>query len=170
MWLLNKGLKEIDCYEINLECIERCQLIQCIKNLDTINLYRMDLENVAWSLRLGKSYDLVLCLGIVYHMENPMLFLRNVYNITNDTCIIESDTPCISPDAGCLIQQDSQVTFSKGKIRFILEQRPNRKALIDMLLAVGFSSVSIIECPADATCGYMRSSKKSVLVAKKNKV
>jgi len=174
MRYLAKGLKQIDSFELNRGQIARCQMVQRLKQLDEgadfskLFLYHMDLENPYWSTVLAKKYDLVFCLGIVYHMENPMIFLRNVYEITENICIIESDTP-LEPktDSGILKQLDSQVTLKQGNVRYILEQRPNRKALIDMLLAVGFSSVRTIPCPSDASCTYLRSGSKSVLVARK---
>lgn len=169
-----KGLKQIDSFELNRGQIKRCQMVQRLKQLDEdadfskFFLYRLDLESPNWSTALSKKYDLVFCLGIVYHMENPMIFLRNIYEITENLCIVESDTPLLpKTDLGILKQQDSQVTLEQGNVRYILEQRPNRKALIDMLLAVGFSSVRTIPCPSDASCSYLRTGTKSVLVARK---
>ena len=34
------------------------------------------------------QYDLVLFLGILYHLENPMLCLRNVRSVTKELCIV----------------------------------------------------------------------------------
>lgn len=171
---LAKGLKQIDSFELNRAQIQRCQMVQRLKQLDEdadfskFFMYRLDLESPNWSTVLAKSYDLVFCLGIVYHMENPMIFLRNIYEITGNLCIVESDTPLLpKTDLGILKQLDSQVTLEQGNVRYILEQRPNRKALIDMLLAVGFSSVRTIPCPSDASCRYLRTGTKSVLVARK---
>jgi 2-polyprenyl-3-methyl-5-hydroxy-6-metoxy-1,4-benzoquinol methylase len=167
MRYLQKGLREIDCYELNIDQIERLQIIQTLKKVEGINLYRLDLENVAWASAIGKAYDLVFCLGIVYHSENPMLFLRNLYSITNNICIIESDTPKNPLGFGCLSLQDCQVTLRKGEVRYFLEQRPNRRALVDMLLNAGFSSVDIIECPPDEESRDLRGAHKTIAVAKK---
>jgi len=174
MRYLAKGLKQIDSFELNRGQIARCQMVQRLKQLDEdtdfskLFLYHMDLESPNWSTVLAKRYDLVFCLGIVYHMENPMIFLRNIYEITENLCIVESDTPILpKTDSGILKQLDSQVTLKQGNVRYILEQRPNRKALIDMLLAVGFSSVRTVPCPSDASCTYLRTGTKSVLLARK---
>jgi ubiquinone/menaquinone biosynthesis C-methylase UbiE len=36
------------------------------------------------------QYELCLCLGLVYHLENPMLCLRNISRITGELCVIET--------------------------------------------------------------------------------
>ncbi len=167
MRYLERGLKEADCYELNIGQIEQLHLVQALKKIEGMNVYRLDLENVAWGPALHKAYDLVFCLGIVYHMENPMLFLRNLYSITKRICLVESDTPQNSLGFGCLVQQDCQVTLMKGQVRYILEQRPNRRALVDMLLNAGFSSVSVIEPPSEADSKSIWSGRKSVLIARK---
>jgi hypothetical protein len=35
-------------------------------------------------------YDLCLCLGLLYHLENPVLSLRKISSITGEVCIIET--------------------------------------------------------------------------------
>jgi hypothetical protein len=117
---------------------------------------------------VGLSYDLVFCLGIVYHMENPFRFLRNVAAITapGGVCIFESDTPA---DAGArgLALRNSQVTLEPGQVRPVLEMRPSRRALRDMVLYAGFHCAQFIEPPADAACKYLAAKTKSVLLARK---
>ena len=168
---LEKGLKGIDCFELNKDQVMRFQLIKNIKKIGGINLFRIDLEHPAWSCCIGKTYNIVFCLGIVYHMENPMLFLRNVYNITDDVCIIESQTPIIDghSDTPLFKAQDSQVIKEPGNVRYILELRPSINALIDMLLNVGFSSVKVIEAPLKEGSRRAYSiGEASVLLAKKS--
>lgn len=36
------------------------------------------------------SFDLVLFLGLLYHLENPMLCLRNLCGLTQELCIVET--------------------------------------------------------------------------------
>jgi len=35
-------------------------------------------------------YELCLCLGLLYHLENPMRCLRNISRITGEVCVIET--------------------------------------------------------------------------------
>lgn len=167
MRYLQRGLPGIDAFELNRDQIERAQMMAELKAVRNLHLHRIDLESFTWCQTLGRSYDLVFCLGVVYHLENPMLFLRNVYEITEDVCLVESDTPLICPNAPVLAQQDSQVTLETGAVRYLLEARPNRRSLIDMLLAVGFESVRVVPPPDNARCPYLASGRKTLLVAKR---
>ena len=36
------------------------------------------------------EYELCLCLGLLYHLENPMRCLRNISRITGELCVIET--------------------------------------------------------------------------------
>jgi tRNA (mo5U34)-methyltransferase len=38
----------------------------------------------------GRKYDLTLFLGVLYHVEDPMLCLRQVAEVTGDMCVIET--------------------------------------------------------------------------------
>jgi len=156
----------IDLYELNLEQIDRFHLIQTISG-DNTKTFQLDLEQPIWFNLIPQKYDISFCLGIVYHMENPMLFLRNIYSVTNNICIIESDTPIQYGVNSSICQLvDCQVTLgSSDNVRYILESRPNIKALIDMLLCVGFKEV--IECPIQdrEESWYFSVGMKSVLIA-----
>lgn len=46
-----------------------------------------DIENPS-VLRLG-SFDLVLCFGLLYHLENPFHAIRNLFALTNKYLLIE---------------------------------------------------------------------------------
>lgn len=164
-YLIDRGAKSIDCYELNEEQIERLHLVSAWKGRTGLNAFRTDLEPPFWALQMP-HYDLTLCLGIVYHLENPMLFLRNAFEITNKWCIVESDTPG-KADVSTINLVDQQVTKDLGDVRYILEARPSLKALTDMLLCVGFESVEHIAAPVDGVCPYLTTGKKSVLLAKK---
>ncbi len=159
----------MDIYELNEVNIDIINLIHAFKNIKT-NVYKIDFDYVDWAFSIKKKYDLCFCLGIVYHMENPVLFLRNLYEITNKYAVIESDTPLITEsfrgNGGYFMNRD-QVTLTGGNIRQLLEMRPNRKALIDTLLFVGFKKVSVIEQDPNITSTYFISGEKSILFAEK---
>ena len=38
----------------------------------------------------GRQYDLTLFLGVLYHVEDPMLCLRQVADVTHEMCVIET--------------------------------------------------------------------------------
>ena len=92
---------------------------------------------------------MVLALGIVYHVENPMLFCRNLRAITGQMAVVESDTP-VFPDNerfrghGTVYMNRDQVTLGPNNVRHFSELRPDRVALAEMLLSAGFRSVELV--------------------------
>src|SRR6266705_726996 len=53
-----------------------------------------DVENL--EIRKLGEFDLVLCFGLIYHLENPLLAIRNLYALTAKCLLLES--MCL-PDA-----------------------------------------------------------------------
>lgn len=138
-----------------------------------IRLGRLDLENVAWSQAIDRTYDLVLALGIVYHMENIALFCRNLFEITTDICLVESDTP-LFPDAprfrgnGIVYLHRDQVTLESGSVRYLTEMRPDSRALAQLLLSVGFARVALVPPSQTARYAQYDSGEKSLFICTKD--
>lgn len=160
----------VDAFELNLDQIDRAHLVQAYKEIDGVTFRRTDFENAGWARGLDKTYEVVLCLGIIYHIQNPMLFLRNVRKITNGLLVLESDTPVTSgrraaTEAGRIILQRGQVTLEPGNIRELVEFRPDRTALISMLHAVGFSRVIVLPPSKKIDDPYFKNGRKSMMLA-----
>lgn len=47
-----------------------------------------DVRNLETSLK-DKKFDIVLCYGVLYHISDPLIALRNLFKITNEYLIIE---------------------------------------------------------------------------------
>lgn len=90
---------------------------------------------------LGR-FDLVLFLGIVYHMEDPLRAMRRLYQVTDDLAIIESeiaefggfeDHPMVEFLPGAELNQDPTNWWI-----------PNVPALIGLAHAAGFRRVELV--------------------------
>jgi len=115
---------------------------------------------------MPRTYPFVFALGIVYHVENPLLFTRNLYEISGDVCVIESDTPIFKETNrfrgnGVVYLNKDQVTIEAGDVRKFAEFRPDREALIDMMLTSGFQSVEVLEPKPDDIAAYEASGDRS---------
>jgi hypothetical protein len=111
-----------------------------------------------------------LALGIVYHVENPMLFLRNVHAATERVAVVESDTPVFPANErfrghGVVYLHRDQVTLSPGVVRYFTEMRPDRMALVEMLIAAGFERVIAIAPAVSRRSRFFDSGEKSMLLA-----
>lgn len=93
----------------------------------------IDLED-AHRLRNVPPADLVFCFGLLYHIENPFMLLRNLYALTRRLLFIESifvpsDHPC-----AWLVEEGRNETQGLTHHSFIL----SRPSLIAILQRVGF--------------------------------
>ena len=86
------------------------------------------------------SFDIVLFLGILYHMRHPMLALERAFSVTRKLLILETHTdmswcsrPALAFYPGTELANDATNWFG-----------PNSSAVISMLKAVGFRKIKII--------------------------
>jgi tRNA (mo5U34)-methyltransferase len=89
--------------------------------------------------RIG-TFDLVLCLGVLYHMRHPLLMLERVFSVTSHQLILQTqvdlsalDRPALAFYQGTELNNDP--TNWCG---------PNPAAVVAMLKSVGFKDVRII--------------------------
>ena len=169
-FLYEMGAGDIDVCELSDINIERLWKIRAYLNYSYGRVGKVDLDNTAWSRSFQQKYDVVLALGIIYHLENPLLFCRNLFEVTKKIAFVESDTPNFPSNErfrgyGTMYLHRDQVTLHRGNIRYIQEFRPDRLALVEMLLQSGFSSVKIIHAPEKARSHYFESENKSLVVA-----
>ena len=83
------------------------------------------------------SFDLVLCFGLLYHLENPMRAIRNLRGLTGKALLVES--MCVPGDAPRLTlrEEPSQDDQSLTDIAFY----PSEVCLVKMLYRAGFANV-----------------------------
>lgn len=89
--------------------------------------------------RVG-MFDLVLFLGVLYHMRHPLLALERVFSVTRDRLILETHVdlrwlrrPALAFYPGSELNQDGSNWFG-----------PNAAAVVGMLKAVGFGRVTTV--------------------------
>lgn len=100
-----------------------------------IKFYRADVEDA--SVQQWGAFDLVFCVGLLYHLENPLLAIRRLRSITSKCLIVES--MCLPGDRPCmLLREEPRVeNQSLTDIAFY----PSEGCLVKMLYRAGFSIV-----------------------------
>ena len=108
----------------------------------------------------GRQYDLTLFLGLLYHVEDPMLCLRQVSAVTRELCVIETQVvdevegftewgsqDWTRPYVGIIALVDEGGEFEAG-IRETgvtpMATCPSPKALLFMLRQAGFKRAEIL--------------------------
>lgn len=87
-------------------------------------------------------FDVVLYLGSLYHMENPLLALKRVAAVTKEVAIIETEAvafPRLEQRAICEFFESNELNGDVSNW-----WAPNQKALTGMCRAAGFSRVDMI--------------------------
>ncbi len=129
---------------------------------DKFKAQQADVHDVSAD-RYGQ-FDIVLMLGLIYHLENPVGAIRTAYELCKDVCLIETQ---VAPNlSGQLDWGNYQfVKPMMGSFAIIDETEelhgpemsttgiclaPSIEALVWIMQVVGFKDVSIIEPPADA--------------------
>ncbi len=163
---LERGFRSVDCLELSKVGIDRHLALQALSGTHEARVGRLDLELAAWAHAVER-YDVVFALGIVYHLENPALFARNVYEITNHVALVESDTPSFPDNSrfrghGVIYLNRDQVTLEAGNVRYLTEMRPDRVALAQLFLSAGFEEVAFV--PPVHGSPYFERGEKTLMV------
>ncbi len=114
----------------------------------------------------NRKYDLTLFLGVLYHVEDPMLCLRQVSAVTGEMCVIETQVvdevegtsewgsrEWLRPYQGILALIDETGEFDNGGRETGVTPMatcPSPKALSFMLRQAGFRRVEQIPAPEGA--------------------
>lgn len=105
------------------------------KRFPDIQFHHLNIEES--TVRQLGSFDLVLCFGLLYHLENPFAAVRNLHALTNKVMLIES--MCIPADGAVLSLRDEGQSQDQG-VRFVAFY-PSENCLIKMCYKVGFPFV-----------------------------
>ena len=113
--------------------------------------------------RLGR-FDVVLLLGIVYHLENPVGAMRITRALTRSLCVVESqvtrqeqpielgyaDGAVIQEPASFALHREADADTALSPLAAmpgVASLVPNRAALVEMALAAGFGAAEIVPEP-----------------------
>jgi ubiquinone/menaquinone biosynthesis C-methylase UbiE len=114
----------------------------------------------------GRSYPLTLFLGLLYHVEDPMMCMRQVASVTGEMCVIETQVvdevegyaewgsqEWTRPYHGILALIDESGEFKAGNRETGVTPMatcPSPKALLFMCRQAGFARAEILTPPAGA--------------------
>lgn len=168
----------VDAREENLR---RARFVTEAMGIDNIAYRRGRVETLARDE--GRSYPLTLFLGVLYHVEDPMLCLRQVAAVTSDMCVIETQVvdefegftewgarEWTRPYQGIVALVDESGEFNAGNRETgvtPIAMCPSPKALLFMLRHAGFARAEILPAPPGAYEQHARG-KRVVAVAYKS--
>jgi len=174
--LCKRGVKKVTGFDARPINIEKANLVKNYFDYKNSEFFVNDI-NLIESEKLGK-YDLVLFLGLLYHIENPMLILRKVRDLTRKLCVIDTQITRFNDkitmgwgikendketfDSIALVEEktfENSITGSITGLSFV----PNKSSLLKMLKYAGFQQVEILDFQQDSHEQYVNSDRIIVL-------
>lgn len=142
--------------------VEDSRLIASLYDLDGLDFRRGDIH--ALSAENTGTFDVVLMMGLLYHLENPIGALRACRDLCKNLCLIETQVvpgltghvdygsyQYVKPLMGSfgIIDETEETHGPEASITGICLV-PSLEALTWILRKVGFSRVDVLEPPEDA--------------------
>lgn len=162
--MAQKGLKEVHGVDVRAESLGKARFVSEVLGLKNTRYTERNCEDL--KVEETGEYELSLCLGLLYHLENPILCLRNISRITTELCIVETQVvdevegstewgaqAWTRPYNGILALIDESGEFYNRNTETgasPIATCPSPKALDFMLRAAGFRRIEFVEPPADA--------------------
>jgi hypothetical protein len=115
------------------------------------------------------TFDLVLAVGLIYHLENPFAAIRNIFALTKRYAFIETKIIFTKKADSILIDEGETESQGLRYIAFI----PSRSTVVKMLYTAGFSYVySPVHNPdhLEFEHSLTRIPKRTVLIASKEPI
>jgi FkbM family methyltransferase len=137
-------------------------IVEARQRFSGIPFEQGDIESVE-ILKLG-AFDLTLCFGLLYHLENPMLAIRHLRALTGKGMLLES--MCIPGNGAGMMLREEPSAADQSLTDIALY--PTESCLVKMLYRAGFAAVyRIAELPDHddfrGTAEHMR--RRTVLFA-----
>jgi len=165
-----KGVRRVTAIDFRESNLAKARFVAGALGIDNLSFRRGACEELRVE-EIGR-YDLTLVLGLVYHLESPMLCLRNAASVTKELCVVESQVidevegsaewgwrEWTRPYQGALALIDESAEFSAGNPQAgntPMAMCPSPKALTFMLRRAGFPHVETVPPPPDAYEQYRR--------------
>jgi len=178
--MARKGLRHVRGLDVREASVAKARFVARALDLKNVEFAQQNIEQ----LKPDHSgpYELCLFLGLLYHVENPMLCLRNIAAVTQEICVIETQVidevtgvtewgaqNWTHPYQGVLALVDESAEFDADNTEtgsVPLVSCPSPLALHSMLKYAGFRRSEIISPPPGAYEQHARG-KRVVCVAYK---
>jgi hypothetical protein len=162
MQVAARGASAVHGIDVRPEHIEKARWIAEVSEVTNVHFEVADLYALAG--RHEEQYELVLCLGIFYHLEDPMGALRAARMLTRDVCVLEGQ---VARPASMTTGWGSALVDRQGPGAIVLPADPNHAqdagaivvvpslaALHLMLNRAGFRAVHLVMPPGSASSMY----------------
>jgi len=155
--LCKRGVNRVLGFDARSTNIKKANFLKNYFGFKNLEFFIDDINSIDHT-KLEK-FDVVFLLGLLYHVENPMMILRKIRNLTKTLCIIDTQITRFNEkitmgwglkdqteetfDSIGLVEEktfEHSITGSVTGLSFV----PNKSALLKMLKYAGFNEVEIL--------------------------
>ena len=155
MEVCRRGAKEVVGFDARDVNVEKADFIKQHLGYEGISFHEENVSNLTPE-RFG-VFELTLCLGLLYHLENPMDALRRVRAVTTELCVIDTQVLRVSAPVTTAWITEDRLIETEDVIGIIEEPDAMwnpaasvtggsplscRRALIRLIVSVAHSSLS----------------------------
>lgn len=120
-------------------------------------------QNVKDLVVTGAKFDVVLNLGLMYHLSTPYEVMRACYDVTKQFCVIDTITHT-EPFSGYHVLVKNTASPIEGDLSF--ELQPTYRGILDTTSAAGFRDIIEIVAPVDDIDSYSSGSRRCFVAFK----
>jgi hypothetical protein len=155
--LLDWGASRVLAFDVRAMNVRRARILRDHFGISEERLEFRQADVFSLSATELGTFDVVLCLGLIYHVEHPMGVLRLARACTRGLCVIESQvtrqTDPLPHHGGTgfsslpasigLLKESSNSTLASTPS--VLSFVPNKAALVMMAEQAGFDDIEVLE-------------------------
>jgi hypothetical protein len=168
MEVARRGAREVVGVEAREKSAGRAELIRAQRGIENISFYVGLVHNLT-PQHFG-LFDLTLCLGLLYHLEDPAGALRKLRGVTRELCVVDTEVLRAAGNATVYRGVRDGLVETGDVMALLAEQGyednplasvtglavvPTLSALYAMLRAVGFHDIERLAPPPDAAPPYL---------------
>lgn len=160
--LAQRGFAEVVAVDARPEHIADVELIRSACGVNSVRPHLSDVHAVDGAA-IDAPFDLVLCFGLLYHLEDPIGALRTARRLCKDLCVVETQVVpnmsgnvdwgsyrFVKPLQGVFgIIDETWETHGKEASVTGICLAPSTEGLIWIMQKVGFVDVQLLPCPDD---------------------
>jgi 2-polyprenyl-3-methyl-5-hydroxy-6-metoxy-1,4-benzoquinol methylase len=133
--LAGRGVSRVDGIDLRPNNIAQARFLAAHYGMENVTFEVRDADE----LPTDTQWDVVLNLGVLYHVLNPFEFIRRTYELCRSFAVI--DTVChTEPVSGYFVMGDKDVSVS-SEGRESYELHPTYRAVIDTIRHAGFREI-----------------------------
>lgn len=152
--LASSGFKESLGIDFRRENIEQAEFL---KHAFRVNAATFTLENAKDIALAGGCYDVVLNLGLMYHLSTPFEVMKTCFDVTTNVCVIDTITHK-EPFSGYHLCVKNSAISIEGDLDF--ELQPTYRGIVDTIKASGFETVIEFSLPTSLIALYSDQSRR----------